>query len=68
VRQTVQRVAGTLYLLDAKTEDSEGVLPLPEWTWLALLEHQERQAEERTAQRTSGRRTGSCFRRSAAPR
>jgi len=49
VQQTVQRVAGTLYLLDAKTEDSEGVLPLPEWTWLALLEHQERQAEERGA-------------------
>ena len=47
VRQTVQRVAGTLHLLDAKTEESEGTLPLPEWTWLTLLEHQERQQEER---------------------
>jgi len=47
VRQTVQRVAGQLHLLDAKTEDSEAVLPLPEATWLTLLEHQERQAEER---------------------
>jgi integrase len=47
VHQTVQRVAGQLHLLDAKTEDSEAVLPLPEVTWLTLLEHQERQAAER---------------------
>jgi integrase len=47
VQQTVQRVAGTLHLLDAKTEDSEAVLPIPEVTWLALLEHQERQTAER---------------------
>nr|WP_281187035.1 site-specific integrase [Micromonospora sediminicola] len=49
VQQTVQRVAGQLHVLDAKTEDSEAVLPLPEVTWLALLEHQERQQAERTA-------------------
>jgi integrase len=47
VQQTVQRVAGQLHLLDAKTEDSEAVLPIPEVTWLTLLEHQERQAAER---------------------
>ncbi|WP_200210303.1 tyrosine-type recombinase/integrase [Micromonospora coerulea] len=46
VQQTVQRVAGKLHVLDAKTEDSEAVLPLPEVTWLALLEHQERQKAE----------------------
>ncbi|TDB75222.1 site-specific integrase [Micromonospora sp. KC723] len=49
VHQTVQRVAGRLHVLDAKTEDSEAVLPLPEITWLTLLEHQERQQAERTA-------------------
>ncbi|GAB3339697.1 site-specific integrase [Micromonospora halotolerans] len=49
VQQTVQRVAGQLHVLDAKTEDSEAVLPLPEVTWLALLEHQERQQAERAA-------------------
>ncbi|MEU1809368.1 tyrosine-type recombinase/integrase [Micromonospora aurantiaca (nom. illeg.)] len=47
VQQTVQRVAGTLHVLDAKTEDSEAVLPLPEVTWLSLMEHQERQQVER---------------------
>ncbi|MBQ1054210.1 site-specific integrase [Micromonospora sp. C32] len=47
VQQTVQRVAGTLHILDAKTEDSEAVLPLPEVTWLSLMEHQERQQAER---------------------
>jgi integrase len=49
VQQTVQRVAGKLHLLDAKTEDSEAVLPMPEWTWISLLEHLERQAAERSA-------------------
>ncbi|MEV4536952.1 site-specific integrase [Asanoa sp. NPDC049518] len=48
IQQTVQRVAGKLHLLDAKTEDSEAVLPLPDVTWLTLLEHQERQPVERT--------------------
>ncbi|MFY1652482.1 tyrosine-type recombinase/integrase [Solwaraspora sp. WMMB762] len=47
VQQTVQRVAGRLHLLDAKTEESEAVLPLPDATWMALLEHQERQTAER---------------------
>jgi integrase len=45
--KTVQRVDGQLRLVDTKTEDSDDVLPLPEWTWLVLLEHQERQAVER---------------------
>ncbi|KAB1940606.1 site-specific integrase [Micromonospora sp. ALFpr18c] len=49
VQQTVQRVAGKLHVQDAKTEDSEAVLPLPEVTWLTLLEHQERQQSEREA-------------------
>jgi integrase len=49
IQQTVQWVAGTLYLLDAKTEDSEGMLPLPEWTWRVLLKHKSRQAAERAA-------------------
>ncbi|MET8306067.1 site-specific integrase [Micromonospora sp. NPDC005173] len=49
VQQTVQRVAGQLHVQDAKTEDSEAVLPLPEITWLTLLEHQERQQAERAA-------------------
>jgi integrase len=45
--KTVQRVNGQLRLIDTKTEGSDDVLPLPEWTWLVLLEHQERQAVER---------------------
>ncbi|WP_370375569.1 tyrosine-type recombinase/integrase, partial [Micromonospora sp. HM5-17] len=49
VEQTVQRVAGKLQILGAKTEESEAVLPLPEVTWLTLLEHQERQQAERAA-------------------
>ncbi|MEU7908178.1 site-specific integrase [Actinoplanes sp. NPDC049118] len=47
IEQTVQRVGGKLILSDAKTEDSEAPLPLPEWTWLVLLEHQEAQQTER---------------------
>jgi len=43
IEQTVQRVGGKLVLSDAKTEGSESPLPLPEWTWLVLLEHQEAQ-------------------------
>jgi integrase len=47
ISQTVQRAGGKLHLQDTKTEDSESVLPLPDWTWLALLDHQERQRRER---------------------
>jgi integrase len=47
VEKTIQRAGGKLRMQDTKTEDSESVLPLPEWTWLALLEHQEHQAAER---------------------
>ena len=47
VEQTVQRAGGKLILSDAKTEDSEAPLPLPEWTWMVLLEHQETQQAER---------------------
>ncbi|MEU8656920.1 tyrosine-type recombinase/integrase [Actinoplanes philippinensis] len=47
VEQTVQRVGGQLLIAGAKTEDSESVLPLPEWTWLALMQHQEDQQHER---------------------
>lgn len=47
IEQTVQRTGGKLHLSDAKTEGSESVLPLPEWTWMVLLEHQEAQKAER---------------------
>ncbi|MFF5082486.1 tyrosine-type recombinase/integrase [Actinoplanes sp. NPDC000266] len=47
VEQTVQRVNGELLLTGTKTEDSEAPLPLPEWTWLVLLEHQDAQQAER---------------------
>ncbi|MEH1011727.1 site-specific integrase [Micromonospora sp. CPCC 206060] len=47
IAQTVQRAGGKLHLQDTKTEDSESVLPLPDWTWVALLDHQERQRRER---------------------
>lgn len=32
---------------DTKTQGSDSTLPLPEITWLALLDHQERQRIER---------------------
>jgi integrase len=47
IEQTVQRAGGKLVLSDAKSEGSAAPLPLPEWTWLVLLEHQERQRVER---------------------
>ncbi|MEV4534661.1 tyrosine-type recombinase/integrase [Asanoa sp. NPDC049518] len=47
IAQTVQRVGGVLLLQGTKTEDSESVLPLPEWTWIVLLDHQEAQQRER---------------------
>ncbi|MGN9808903.1 site-specific integrase [Micromonospora sp. BQ11] len=47
IGQTVQRAGGKLHLQDTKTEDSDSVLPLPDWTWVALLDHQERQRRER---------------------
>ncbi len=47
VEQTVQRASGKLHLSGAKTEGSESVIPLPEWTWMVLLEHQESQKAER---------------------
>ncbi|MGC5032234.1 tyrosine-type recombinase/integrase [Micromonospora sp. DT229] len=47
IDQTVQRAGGKLHLQDTKTEESDGILPLPDWTWLTLLDHQERQQKER---------------------
>ncbi|MEU0150339.1 tyrosine-type recombinase/integrase [Micromonospora fulviviridis] len=47
IGQTVQRAGGKLRLQDTKTEDSDSLLPLPDWTWLVLLDHQERQRKER---------------------
>lgn len=47
IAQTVQRAGGKLHLQDTKTEESESVLPLPEWTWVALLDHQASQKRER---------------------
>jgi integrase len=49
VEQTVQRVGGRLQVQATKSEDSDALLPLPEWTWMALLDHQERQRRERAA-------------------
>ncbi|GAA4564552.1 hypothetical protein GCM10023176_10760 [Micromonospora coerulea] len=68
VQQTVQRVAGQLHVLDAKTEDSEAVLPLPEVTWLTLLEHQERQQASEPPSPRCGRTMASSSPRSGAPR
>lgn len=48
VEQTVQRAGGKLHLSGAKTESSESIIPLPEWTWLVLLDHKECQRLERT--------------------
>ncbi|MEU4378298.1 site-specific integrase [Micromonospora echinofusca] len=36
IRQTVQRTGGKLHLQDTKTEDSDSVLPLPDWSWLVF--------------------------------
>ncbi|MCX4470796.1 site-specific integrase [Micromonospora sp. NBC_01655] len=47
IGQTVQRTAAGLHLQNTKTEESESILPLPDWTWLVLLDHQERQRRER---------------------
>ncbi|WJK37052.1 site-specific integrase [Solwaraspora sp. WMMA2065] len=47
IAQTVQRAGGKLHLQDTKTEDSESVLPLPDWTWMVLLDHQQDQQRER---------------------
>ncbi len=47
IDQTVQRAGGKLHLQDTKTEESDGILPLPDWTWVALLDHQKRQQRER---------------------
>jgi integrase len=47
IAQTVQRAGGRLHVQDAKTEGSESVLPLPEITWITILDHQERQRTER---------------------
>ncbi|ROT25058.1 tyrosine-type recombinase/integrase, partial [Micromonospora sp. HM5-17] len=47
ITQTVQRAGGKLHLQGTKTEDSDSVLPLPDWTWRTLLDHLERQRRER---------------------
>lgn len=47
IGQTVQRAGGKLHLQDTTAEDSDSVLPLPDWTWVALLDHQERQRRDR---------------------
>ncbi len=45
--QTVQRVNGRLRMQETKSEDSDSVLPIPEVTWLALLDQRESQKAER---------------------
>ncbi len=47
--QTVQRIKGQLIFSETKTEESDSVLPLPEVTWVVLLDHQAAQARERAA-------------------
>ena len=46
--KTIQRVGGKLVMQDTKTEDSDGALPLPELTWVTLLDHQAVQERKRT--------------------
>jgi integrase len=53
--KTVQRINGKILMQDTKTEGSDAMLPLPEITWLALLDHQEHQRAER--EKTGSRRT-----------
>jgi integrase len=45
--KTVQRVGGELVMQDTKSDDSDNVLPLPEITWITLLDHQAGQEGER---------------------
>ena len=47
ITQTVQRADGRLYIAEAKTEASEATIPLPKVTRQVLLEHRERQEQER---------------------
>jgi hypothetical protein len=57
------RVAGELRLQDTKTEESDSVLPLPEVTWVTLLDHQAIQERERPGLGTPG---SHCARRAPA--
>jgi integrase len=59
--KTIQRVGGELVFQDTKTDDSDAVLPLPEVTWVALLDHQAAQATERAAARDAWRDFGLVF-------
>jgi integrase len=59
--KTVQRVAGELRLQDTKTEESDSVLPLPEVTWVTLLDHQAAQERERTRAGEAWRDHGLVF-------
>jgi integrase len=47
VEQTVQRVDGRLLVDETKSEASDGTIPLPKVTRLALIQHRERQDAER---------------------
>lgn len=47
--KTVQRADGRLIIDDTKSEASDATVPLPELTWLVLLEHKDRQDKERIA-------------------
>jgi integrase len=60
--KTAQRVGGKLRLQDTKTEDSDGVLPLPEVTWLTLSTTRSDRRPSAPASATGGRITGSCSR------
>jgi integrase len=47
VEQTVQRVGGRLLVGETKSEASDGTIPLPKVTRLALIQHRERQRGDR---------------------
>ncbi len=47
VRKQIQRIEGTLQLVDVKTPKSKRTIPLPITTVVALMAHRTRQAEER---------------------
>jgi integrase len=61
VEKTVQRVRGELRIQDTKTEASEATLPVPEVTWIALLDHQKAQTAERVAAGEAWRDHGLVF-------
>ncbi|MEU2616267.1 hypothetical protein ABZ570_32600, partial [Micromonospora sp. NPDC007271] len=68
IGQTVQRAGGKLHLQDTMTEDSDNVLPLPDWTWLVLLDHRSASGGNASGWPRSGRITAWSSPPRSAPR